>query len=350
MPPCNNVRVDREIVIGVDTHKEFHVAVALDMLGRRLCELSVPTSSDGYAMLTEWALDQGQPVAWGVEGTGSFGAALTRHLRQLGLRVLEVDRPNRQARRKLGKDDAIDAELAARAVLAGTATTVPKVTDGPAEMIRLLKLTRDSAVKQRTQTTCQIEAVLVTAPDALREQLRGLPRKQLIATCARFRVIATPATVLDAARYTLRTLARRYQALRAEADELTRQITGLVQTYAPGLMDHVGVGPDNAAALLLTVGDNPTRMRSEAAFAALCGVSPVPASSGNTRRHRLNRGGDRQANCALHRIVIVRMQWHEPTKQYVERRIAEGKQRSEIIRCLKRFTARQLYPILTHAR
>jgi transposase len=349
MPRDDAARADQLIVVGVDTHKEFHVAVALDTLGRRLGELTVPTNAEGYASLERWALELGQPQAWGVEGTGSYGAGLARQLRQHDWHVIEVDRPNRQVRRKRGKDDAIDAEQAARAVLAGTATTLPKAADGAAEMIRLLKLTRDSAIKSRTQTICQIESVLITAPSELREELRRLPRKELIAKCGRFRVPASPANVIEATRYALRTLSRRYLALRAEADELTIQIKELVATYAPNLMKHVGVGPDNAAALLLAVGDNPKRMRSEAAFAALCGVSPVPASSGNTQRHRLNRGGDRQANCALHRIVIVRMQWHDPTKRYVERRLAEGKQRKEIIRCLKRFTARQLYPVLTNA-
>ena len=339
------------IVVGVDTHKHAHVAVALDLLGRRLDEINIPATADGYAQLERWAHQIGQVHAFGIEGTGSYGAGLSRFLLSCGLRVLEVDRPDRKTRYKRGKDDSIDAESAARAVLGGTATTEPKTGDSTVEMIRMLKLAKGSATKARTQAMNQIKSVLVNAPCELRESMHGLTGKRLLEQCSSLRV-TKQTTPTHTAKYTLRTLARRHQALHREVVELTAQIKQLVTTTAPHLLGVIGVGPDNAAALMICAGDNPGRLRSEAAFAALCGVSPVPASSGRVQnRYRLNRGGDRQANCALHRIVIVRLRWHQPSRDYMERRLAEGKTTTEIIRCLKRYTARELYHQLsTHAR
>jgi transposase len=248
-------------------------------------------------------------------------------------------------RRRRGKSDPIDAEAAARAVLSEQATATPKAGDGPVEMIRMLKATKNSAVKARTQAINQIHAILLTAPAALREDLAGLRTPALIGRCASFRPGAL--TSQDAvARHTLRLLARRAQAPHAEITALNGQIDQLARTAAPRLSDLYGVGPDSAAAILLTAGDNPERLRSEAAFAALCGASPIPASSGKTNRHRLNRGGDRQANAALHRVVIVRLRWHQPTRDYMARRLTEGKTKAEIIRCLKRYVAREVYHTL----
>jgi len=336
---------DVTVTVGVDTHKDLHVAVALDALGRRLAELVVPATAAGYRQLHLWATDQGQVDAFGVEGTGSYGAGLTRYLRRSGSRVIEVNRPDRATRHRLGKSDPIDAEAAARAVLAGTATATPKDGDDQVEVIRILKLTRDSAVKAQTQAVNQLKAVLVTAPAELRESLAEGGLVALLERCAALRP-GEPTNPLSAAKYALRLLARRALTLRAEAKHLREHLTSLTAAAAPTLVELTGVGPDSAAALLLAAGDNPHRLHSEAAFAALCGTNPIPASSGKITRFRLNRGGNRQANAALHRAVITRMRWHEPTKIYVARRTAEGKTKPEIMRCLKRYLARQVYRCL----
>ena len=333
------------VTVGVDTHKDVHVAVALDALGRRLGDLQIPTTTIGYDQLHHWAIGLGQVSAFGVEGTGSYGAGLTRHLRRCGIHVIEVNRPDRATRHRKGKSDPIDAESAARAVLAGTATATPKAGDDQVEVIRMLKLTRDSAVKARTQTINQLKAVLVTAPAELRESLTGLGPVTLLERCAGLRP-GQPTTPLTAAKYVLRMLARRALTLESKARQLREQLVTLTTAAAPALLQLTGVGPDTAAALLLAAGDNAHRLHSEAAFAALCGTNPVPASSGKITRYRLNRGGNRQANAALHRAVVTRMHWHEPTQIYVARRIAEGKTKPEIMRCLKRYLARQVYRAL----
>jgi transposase len=333
------------VTVGVDTHKDLHVAAARDQLGRRLATTQVPASSAGYAQLLAWASALGEVQAWGVEGTGSYGAGLARFLAAHGQRVLEVNRPDRAARRRRGKSDPVDADAAARSVQAGEATGVPKAQDGTVEMLRALRVARQSAVKARTQAINAIKALLVTAPTELREQLADLPTTRLIRQATVFEPgkLATPTAATMLA---LRGLAQRYQHLDAEITLLTSKLDQLTATTAPALRGLLGVGPDSAAALLVTAGDNPGRLRSEAAFAALCGSSPVEASSGKTHRHRLNRGGDRQANAALHRIVIVRLRWHQPTRDYVAKRTAEGKTSKEIIRCLKRYVAREVFAVL----
>jgi len=341
----HNTTPDVRVTVGVDTHKDLHVAVAIDALGRRLAELVVPATAAGYQQLHRWAHDQGQVDAFGVEGTGSYGAGLARHLRRAGSRVIEVNRPDRATRHRKGKSDPLDAEAAARAVLAGTATATPKDDDDQVEAIRLLKLTRDSAVKAQTQAVNQLKAMLVTAPAQLRESLAGLGLITLLERCAAARP-GNPTTPQSAAKHALRLLARRALALRAEAKHLRELLDGLTAAAAPTLVELTGVGPDTAAALLIAAGDNPHRLHSEAAFAALCGTNPIPASSGKITRFRLNRGGNRQANAALHRAIITRMHWHEPTKAYVARRTAEGKTKPEIMHCLKRYLPRQVYHCL----
>ncbi len=336
------------VIVGVDTHKDLHVAVAVDGIGRRLGELAVPTTAAGYQQLLHWAEGLGTVEAFGVEGTGSYGAGLARYLRGRTGRVVEVNRPDRAARHRKGKSDPLDAEVAARSVLAGTATAVPKDGDDVVETIRILKLTRDSAVKAQTQATNQIKSVLVTAPTELRESLTGLGLVALLERCAALRP-GQPITPVSAAKHALRLLARRALALRAEAKQLRGHLATLAAAAAPALVALIGVGPDTAAALLLAAGDNPDRLRSEASFAALCGTNPIPASSGKITRFRLNRGGDRQANAALHRAVITRMHWDETTKVYVARRTAEGKTKPEIMRCLKRYLARHVYRCLRPA-
>jgi transposase len=333
------------VTVGVDTHKDTHVAAARDQLGRRLGTTQVPASSAGYAQLLSWAHALGEVVAWGVEGTGSYGAGLARFLAAQGQRVVEVNRPDRQARRRRGKSDAVDADAAARAVQAGEATGVPKAQDGVVEMLRALRAARQTAVKARTQAINALKGLLVTAPAELREQLGGLPTGRLVGAAAELEV-GTLTTPTAATKLALRGLAQRYQYLDAEIALLTEQLDALTARHAPKLRDLHGVGPDCAAALLIAAGDNPRRLHSEAAFAALCGTSPVEASSGKTRRHRLNRGGDRQANAALHRVVVVRLRWHQPTRDYATRRTTQGKTSKEILRCLKRYVAREVFAVL----
>ena len=333
------------VTVGVDTHGDVHVAHAKDQLGRRLDTVSIPTTPTGYQDLLAWARGLGQVQAWGVEGTGSYGAGLARYLRKAGQIVLEVNRPDRAARRRRGKSDPLDAEAAARAVQAGEVTIVPKAADGQVEMLRSLRVARTTAMRARTQAVNALRSLLVTAPAELREQLRGRSVVRLVGVAATLdpgRLTSPTAAAMLA----LRTLARRYQALDAEITALDSELDRLTATAAPGLLALFGVGPDVASALLIAAGDNPRRLRSEAAFSMLCGSSPIEASSGKTTRHRLNRGGDRQANAALYRIVIVRLRWHQPTKDYVARRTAEGKSKKEIIRCLKRYVAREVFAVL----
>jgi transposase len=333
------------VTVGVDTHGDVHVAHAKDQLGRRLDTVSIPTTPTGYQDLLAWARGLGQVQAWGVEGTGAYGAGLARYLRKAGQIVLEVNRPDRAARRRRGKSDPLDAEAAARAVQAGEVTIVPKAADGQVEMLRSLRVARTTAMRARTQAVNALRSLLVTAPAELREQLRGRSAVRLVGVAATLdpgRLTSPTAAAMLA----LRTLARRYQALDAEITALDSELDRLTATAAPGLLALFGVGPDVASALLIAAGDNPRRLRSEAAFSMLCGSSPIEASSGKTTRHRLNRGGDRQANAALYRIVIVRLRWHQPTKDYVARRTAEGKSKKEIIRCLKRYVAREVFAVL----
>jgi transposase len=337
----------RIVTVGVDTHSDIHVAVALDQLGRRLGSITVPTTPAGYQELETWARQFGEINAFGIEGTGSWGAGLARVLRDHDHRLIEVNRPDRGARHRQGKSDPIDAEAAARAVLAGTATAHPKAGEGTVEMIRSLQVARRSAQKARSQAANQIRALLVTAPTELREQLRSASLQELVRIASRWRTGSTPDTHLLVAKHALRSLARRHRDLTEEIRDLDTHLTRLVQQTAPQLLAVRGLGPLTCAALLVALGDNPGRMRSESAFAHLCGVAPVPASSGKTSRHRLNRGGDRQANYALYILAITRMAWDPRTRAYVTKRQADGKSTKEIIRCLKRHIAREIYHLLT---
>jgi transposase len=334
------------VVLGVDTHLDAHVAVALDGLGRRLGELAVPTTTRGYERLLRWAEGFGPVGCAGIEGTRSYGAGLVRHLKAAGVSVVEVERPKRRHRRRTGKSDPKDAEAAAKAVLAGEALGEPKSGDGKVEMIRILRSARQSAVKARTQAANQLQALLVTAPEVLRHRLRELPTKELVATCARLRPGYDPDNIETATRFALRSVARRHEALSEEIAQLDAQLDRLVAEVAPGLIRLPAIGTHHAATLLVVAGDNPQRLRSEASFASLCGVSPIEASSGKVVRHRLNRGGNRDANRALHMICVVRMGSDRRTRKYVARRTAEGKSKWEIMRCLKRYIAREVYRLL----
>lgn len=261
--------------------------------------------------------------------------------------VVDVDRPDRKARRANGKSDPVDAYAAATAVLSGRAHGRPKTRDGIVEAIRSLRVVRRSAIKSRTQTINQIRTLIVSAPAEVRERLRSLPTYQLIAQLARSRPGADLADPTCAVRTALRRLARRHQHLTQEIAEADAELDPLVAQAAPGLVDLIGVGTETAAQLLITAGDNPDRLKSEASFAHLCGAAPISASSGRTNRHRLNRGGDRQANHALHTIALVRMRYDPRTRLYVARRTAEGMSKKDIFRCLKRFIAREVYKHLT---
>lgn len=336
----------RRVVIGVDTHKHVHVAVALDDIGGRLDDRSFPADRGGYEQLLDWAAAFGaKRLIFAIEGTGSYGAGLTSAVRRRGLGVVEVLRTDRRDRRLRGKSDTLDAENAARSALNGTSTSVPKTNDGVVEMIRQIKVAKDVAVKARTSAMISLKAVLVTADPELREQLQPLTKMALIDRCAGLRP-GPVTTVTAATKHTLRSIARRWQQLHDEIKTHEKLLEELTSQLVPQLVDAFGVGADTAAEMLIVAGDNINRVRSEPAWARLCGVAPIPASSGMTNRHRLNRGGHRQANAALYRAVIVRMQHHQPTRAYVVRRTAEGKTKAEIIRCLKRLLAREIWALL----
>jgi len=341
-----NVPANAKVIVGVDTHKHTHLARAKDGLGRHLGQLEIATDPGGYAELLAWAQGLGPGRTFGIEGTSSYGAGLSRYLHAHGESIIEVLRPTRQDRRLRGKSDPIDADAAAQAVISGKANAVPKAGDASVEMVRAIRTAKVSAIKARTQTMNAVKALIVVAPDVIREQLRGLTAAALIRTCCGYRVdqVTDPTSAIKRA---LRSMCRRYAALDQEVRSLEKELDALTTKAVPGLCQLPGVGQDVASAILLAAGDGGARLRSDAAFSMLCGSSPIPASPGIVRRHRLNRGGDRQANAALHRIVVVRLKYHQPTKDYVARRTAEGKSKKEIIRCLKRYVAREVFKTLT---
>ncbi|MPY36935.1 IS110 family transposase [Streptomyces adustus] len=340
---------DGEVILGVDTHKDTHVAAVLTPLGAILATDAFPATSAGYCELLDWAGLFGRLARAGVEGTGSYGAALTRHLLSHGIQVFDVNRPDKTARRQQGKTDTVDAQAAARAVISGRATAQAKSGDGPVQIARMYKLAKDSAIKARTQAINQLKAVVVSADPALREHLAPLTNPALIRACADMAwadAYLVRDDVLEATLITLQLLAERIQQLTAQVNELKRRLAAIVQAHAPQLVERIGVGPDSAVTLLITAGDNPERLADEASFAALCGASPVERSSGKQQRRRLNRGGDRQANAALYRIVQSRLRWDPRTQAYLKRRTSEGKTRREVIRCLKRYVAREIFSLL----
>ncbi|GAA3635465.1 IS110 family RNA-guided transposase [Microlunatus ginsengisoli] len=336
----------RVVIGGVDTHGQTHHAAVIDGVGRQLGDREFPANPAGYRALAAWLSGHGTLQTIGVEGTGTYGAGLARYLRTIGLTVNEVDRPDRKSRRTHGKSDALDAYAAARAVLSGSATGIPKRRDGRVEAIRALRVARSSAVKARSQGTNQIKALIISGPPELREQLRHLPTAKIINICARLRPGQQLGDPTQATKTALRRLARRHQQLSEEISDADQDITHLVGEVAPDLLALPGVGPEVAGQLLTSAGDNPDRITSEAAFAHLCGVAPVPASSGRVHRNRLNRSGDRQANNALYIIVIGRLRYDPRSRAYAQRRTQEGLSKPEIIRCLKRYVAREIYHVL----
>jgi transposase len=337
-----------DYVLGVDTHRDEHViAVVTVPAGAVIASTAAAASGRGYRELLAVAGQHapGRRV-WAVEGSGSYGAGLARFLAERGETVLEISRAGTPQRRLKGKDDALDATRIARAALAADTLASPRA-GGRREALRLLLIARGSAVDVRREALTQLRAVIVTAPDELRQELRGMPVRRLLDRCSRLRRTSAAADEL-ATRLVLRSLARRIQAATVEADELEREILAHVRELAPRLLDEPGVGPIVAARLIVSWSHH-GRVRSEAAFARLAGVAPIPASSGQTTRHRLSRGGDRQLNRALHTIVLHRRQHDPATKTYIEKRIAEGKTRRDATRLLKRYLARHLYRVLNGA-
>jgi transposase len=332
----------RAVTGGVDTHADTHVAAALDPVGGLLGVQEFPVTPAGYARLLGWLGGFGTVALVGIEGTGSYGAGLARHVTAAGIRVVEVDRSDRQDRRRQGKSDPLDAVSAARAAQSGRARGAPKGRDGAVEAVRVLMVAKRSARAERTQTINQARALVLTGPDDLRTRFTGHTPAALVSGMASLRP-RPGSTVGYATRIALRELGRRAEFLDGQIERLDELIVPLVTARAPGLLSVYGVGPDTAALLLIAAGDHPERLRSEAAWAHLCGVAPIPASSGKVTRRRLNPGGNREANHALWRIVITRMGSHPATRAYVERRTAEGLSKKEIIRCLKRYVAREVY-------
>jgi transposase len=333
------------IVAGADTHADtIHVAV-ITMTGQPVGDREFPTTRTGYAAAITFLTSLGQVERIGVEGTASYGAGFTRALTGAGIKVVEVTRAVKSTRRLKGKSDPLDAYSAARTTLAGDGLATPK--DDATAGLRALHIARRSAVKHRTAVINQIKALLVSAPDAVREKYRGLTTLKMIEAIARSRPDALADPVAQSVLTAAKILAQRVQFLESQAETLDEQIDVMVTAANPGLRAAYGVGSDTAAQLLITAGTNPHRLHSEAAFAALCGAAPVPASSGKTNRHRLSRGGDRAANNALFRIALVRMSSHQPTKDYVQRQLAKGHTRMEILRKLKRAVAREIFKLLT---
>jgi transposase len=332
---------------GVDTHLEFHVAAAVDANGGVLGVETFDTTTGGYRRLVAWLAGFGDIGLVGVEGTGSYGAGLARHLAGKGIAVVEVDRPNRQARHRAGKTDAVDAIAAARAALTGTASGVPKSRTGNIEAIRVLMVARRSAGEEWIAIVNQMRHIVFCAPDDIRARFIDLSPVRLAKTAAALKPRRTSG---DIVRYTtlatLRELGRRALFVREQKLRLGVEMRPLLRETAPALLDVFGVGYDTAAKLLIAAGDNPHRIRSEAAWAHLCGVAPIPASSGKVQRHRLNRGGNRQANSAIYRIMLTRMSNDERTRAYIARRTAQGKTMGEIARMLKRYIAREVYKTL----
>lgn len=342
---------NRFVIGGVDTHKDLHVAAAVDEHNRVLGSQCFPTTRHGYKQMLAWMRSFGQLRRVGVEATGTYGAGLLRYLQNAGVEVLEVTTPDSGDRRKRGKNDDLDAQNAAHAAFAGKRTVTPKTRDGMIESLRVLKACRKTAVAARRVALQMIHNTVVCAPDELRDTLRKLTRMELIRTLAAWRPDMTDyRNVASAYRIALKSLARRYLELHDEIADLDAMIAAIVDELAPALVTRNSIGHASAAQLLLTAGDNSERLHSEASFAALCGVSPVPASSGKTTRHRLNRGGDRAANSALHIIAIGRLRTDPRTKSYIAKRIAEGHSKLEAIRCLKRYIAREIFFLISQRR
>ena len=331
------------VVGGIDAHKDTHQVVVLDRHGVRLGDAVFAASTPGYRRLHAWLCSFGRVERVGIESTGSYAAGLTRFLVGAGVQVVEVNQPHRHTRARRGKSDLIDAEAAARKVLSGEATVAPKATTGLVESIRLLRAARESVVKARAAALTQLQSLLVTAPAELREQLTGTARAITAAAVKLRPDLGRLDEPTQAAKLALRSVARRIATFDDEIADLDVQLAPLVERAAPTLLSRTGIGVNHAAQLLVTAGQNVDRLTTEAAFARICGVAPIPVSSGKTHRMRLHRGGDRQANRALHLIVVCRLRYDPRTRAYMTRRQSEGLSKLDVIRCLKRYVAREVF-------
>ena len=330
------------IYAGVDTHSDTHTLALIDEYGRPLATQTFTADPTGYERLAAMIGDPDACLGIGVEGTNSYGAALTRRLVEAGYNVYEVLRPKRAVRRRDGKSDPVDA------LAAGDGTSVPKSADGWVEALRALNAERAQLVTAMTALSNSATGLLTTAPEHIRERYRGLRtpiRMRRLAVCR-----PSGNMVEQGMLVALKAAGKAWKALKEQADLLERSMRLILEEHARPLLDIYCASTVTAATLAIVAGDNPERIRSEAAFAKLCGACPIPASSGKTNRHRLNKGGNRQGNSALHHIAIVRMRYHQPTRDYVDRKTGEGKGKMEIIRCLKRFIAREAYRALVSIR
>jgi hypothetical protein len=339
----------QRVVAGVDAHRDAHQVAVLDSRGRLLATAGFRATVRGYEALVDWIESHGEIELVGVESTGSFAAGLVRVLAARAIAVVEVNQPHPHARHRRGKSDPVDAELAARAALSRTAAAVPKYSGGVVEAIRQLAVTRAGAVKARSAALHQLDDLLITAPDALRRS--ALDKRKTLrgkaTLCLKLRHDSSRLhEPLQASKLALRSLARRIRDLDAEIDELDSRLRPLVATAAPQTTALLGVGTQHAAQLLVTAGQNIDRIKSEAAFARICAAAPIPASSGRTTRHRLDPAGDRQANHALHLIAVCRLRYCPRTRAYAQRRTHDGLSKRDVIRCLKRYIAREIYRTL----
>lgn len=335
------------IFVGVDTHRDLHHVGVLDQAGQEVADRAFAATQAGYGELIVWVESLGRVQIAAVEGTSSYGAGLTRALRARGWVIRETTPGDKADRRRRGKTDRSDAFTAARAAMSGRAAAEPKNGDGPAEVVRILQVNRQLLVSQQTQLMNQIKGLLVTAPTPLRDELRGLTPLKLIRHLASLEANDSDGSLTAVTIQVLAQNACRWLELRDQTTMLTRQTRRLLNQHAPALMTIHGVGPDVGARLLAAVGDNPSRIRNEASMAHLFGVAPIPASSGLTHRHRIDRAGNRSANCALYRIALVRMSRDQRTRDYVNKCLARGKTNKDAIRLLKRAIIRELYPVLT---
>lgn len=340
--------LELEVVAGVDTHAATHHVAVLSATGARLGDLQVPARTEGYEQLLAFIRSFGSPRLVGIEGTNSYGAGLTRYLMAQAVEIREIVRP-RRVQRRYGKSDPIDAYAAAQQALAEPeALPLAKTGDGDVEQIRVLLGVRRSAVKARVAVIRQIKSMLITAPEAIRTRWEGLNERRLVESLVSTRPGPATGSVTTTTGHALRRLARRHQYLTVEITELEDDLRVLIGRAAPAMIATKGYGVITTATLLVTAGTNPSRLRSEASFAALCGASPIPASSGKTTRYRLNRGGDRQANWALHQIALVRLSTEERTRDYARRLRANGKSKKDVLRCLKRAIAREAFHLIIH--
>ncbi|MDV7106412.1 IS110 family transposase [Vibrio sp. TH_r3] len=343
----NTSTISSYVIGGVDTHKDIHVAAIVNDSNQVLSSEYFPATRHGYKEMLKWMSSFGKISRVGIECSGTYGLGLLRYMQSSGIEVLEVTAPDKVDRRKRGKDDTIDAENAAHAAYSKLRTVTPKTRDGMVESLRILKGCRKTAMAARTVALQMIRTSIVSSPDEIRDTLRHMTRMTLIRTLASSRPDLTAyKNISSAYRIVFKSLARRYLELHDEIADLDKMISSIVDMLAPELIEQKAVGYESAAQLLITLGDNPERLNSESSFAALCGVSPIPASSGKTNRHRLNRGGDRAANSALHIIAIGRLRTEQRSKDYIKKRTADGLSKMEAIRCLKRYIAREIYYLL----